>query len=205
MKAAYLKLKYRVLILLQLPLKKNPIIDACEGVYSPSEDTFLLGRYIECRGNVLEIGTGSGYLGIGCALSGSNVTATDISSEALECASRNARNNGVNITFLQSDLYQNVSGRFDEIIFNPPYLPAEDGESEMWSGGKDGLETVRRFLLGSRKHLCSGGIIEIILSDLSDIVSLTEQFSDYEFHMLGKETFQFETIFAYTLNLREMR
>ena len=44
-----------------------------------------------------------------------------------------------------SDLFENVHGKYDTIIFNPPYLPVER-ESPQWSGGKDGFAVTGRFL-----------------------------------------------------------
>lgn len=187
-----------------LQVNREPEIAVCEGVYNPSDDTHLLAGKILCLKTVLDMGTGTGYLGIKCALHGSAVTAVDISQKALSCAKSNARRNGVTMSFVLSDLFASVHGSFDEIIFNPPYLPSDPGEPEMWSGGQDGLSTIRRFIGGSSEHLKRGGIIEIILSDLTDIGSLIREFQEYDFSVLGCQTFQFETIYVYALRRRRM-
>ncbi len=80
---------------------------------------------------VLDIGTGSGALA--CAIAKhcpqADVTAVDISPEALETAKANAERNGVQVRFLLSDCFEAVRGEaFDMIVSNPPYI--SDAEME---------------------------------------------------------------------------
>lgn len=74
--------------------------------------------------DVLDIGTGSGCIPISIAklIPNSNVSAVDISVEALEVAKDNAKQNNVNINFIESNVFSNVTGKFDVIISNPPYI-----------------------------------------------------------------------------------
>ena len=97
---------------------------------------------------MLEIGTGSGLIAIYFAKNGYHVDAVDISRDALDCASGNCNLNGVSINLALSDLFQNVRGKYDTIIFNPPYLPTNDDieGAEAWNGGSDGFAVIRRFL-----------------------------------------------------------
>lgn len=75
---------------------------------------------------ILDIGTGSGAIGITIAIENptSKVLATDISNQALEVASKNAKNLNVkNIKFLNSNLFENIKfNKFDLIVSNPPYI-----------------------------------------------------------------------------------
>lgn len=84
---------------------------------------------------VLDIGTGSGAIGVTIAIENptSKVLATDISEQALQVASKNAKNLNVkNIKFLQSNLFENISfNKFDLIVSNPPYI--KDDELEYMS------------------------------------------------------------------------
>ncbi|MBQ8681596.1 MAG: peptide chain release factor N(5)-glutamine methyltransferase [Bacilli bacterium] len=72
---------------------------------------------------ILDIGTGSGCIAIALKKElGCNVSAVDISSEALEVARNNALNNEVDVNFIESDIFNNLNNKFDVIISNPPYI-----------------------------------------------------------------------------------
>lgn len=73
---------------------------------------------------ILDIGTGSGCIAITLKkiFPEADLTGVDISTEALEVAVSNAKKNKTPITFLQSDLFEKVSGKYDIIISNPPYI-----------------------------------------------------------------------------------
>ncbi len=80
--------------------------------------------------NILEVGTGSGAISVAVAteLKEVRIVATDISSEAIKVAGKNAKNNSVadKISFLCGNLFESVSGKFDIIISNPPYISEEE-------------------------------------------------------------------------------
>ena len=81
-------------------------------------------RYnISCN-KILDIGSGSGCIAISLnkMIINSNVTSVDISSKALEVSNRNNIKNGTNVKFVLSDCFENIEGRFDLIISNPPYI-----------------------------------------------------------------------------------
>ncbi|MCK6370265.1 MAG: 50S ribosomal protein L3 N(5)-glutamine methyltransferase [Gammaproteobacteria bacterium] len=105
------------------------------------------------RLRILEIGTGSGCIAIGCALAfpQSFVVATDVSRKALAVARRNVERHrvGQRVVLLNANLLHGIRGRFDLIVSNPPYVPESqlhDMPAEFrWepfdalSGGPDGL------------------------------------------------------------------
>ena len=96
----------------------------------PRPETSELVEWIasEATGNekILDIGTGSGCIAVSLAnkLQHSNVSAWDISDEALAVAEENSKTNGCNITFSQVDIlaYQPQGEQFDIIVSNPPYI-----------------------------------------------------------------------------------
>ena len=90
--------------------------------------------------NILDIGTGSGCIAVSLAhkLPMSNVTAWDISHDALAVAAENSRNNGTEVTFEQVDIlaHEPQDEQFDIIVSNPPYIK-ENEKSAMHSNVLD--------------------------------------------------------------------
>lgn len=78
--------------------------------------------------NILDIGTGSGCIPITIKkfLPNNNVSAVDISQDALEVAVDNSKANNTNINFIHSNLFENVSGKYHCIISNPPYIREDE-------------------------------------------------------------------------------
>lgn len=98
------------------------------GVCGVRDDTRALAEAaarLPGPGRALDMGTGSGYVGIYLALHGWDVDATDVSPRAVELAQRNAAANGAPVRVYQSDLFGQVEGTFDLILFNPPMRPDE--------------------------------------------------------------------------------
>lgn len=121
---------------------------------------------------ILDIGTGSGTIALGLAKNrpGWSVTAADISQEALELASENARNQNLNIFFKKSDCFAEISEKYDIIVSNPPYISRED-ESEVGLNvlhsephlalfaDENGLAIYRRIAEDAKDYLTDGGKI----------------------------------------------
>lgn len=120
----------------------------------------------------LDIGTGSGCIPISLLKHAADLqmTATDISAAALSLAAENAATHQVTdrIRFIQSDLLEQLEGRFDLITANLPYVPTEklvDVNSLAYEprlaldGGEDGLTLIRRLLNQAPNHLNQPGLI----------------------------------------------
>ena len=121
---------------------------------------------------VLDIGTGSGAIALALAKARPDwsVTATDISQEALDLASNNAKNQKLNIFFKKSDCFAEISEKYDIIVSNPPYISRED-ESEVGLNvlhsephlalfaDEDGLAIYRRIAEDAKDYLTDGGKI----------------------------------------------
>jgi release factor glutamine methyltransferase len=125
---------------------------------------------------ILDIGTGSGCLAITLASEwpDAEVTAVDISEEALEYAKRSAKALGAKVSFFSSDYLSSVEGKFDLIISNPPYVAHGDElqeEVERYEpevalyGGHDGLEPYRILSREGRRYLNPGGVMILEFGD----------------------------------------
>jgi release factor glutamine methyltransferase len=79
-------------------------------------------------GSILDLGTGSGAIAVSLAHArrDAQVTASDISPDALSLARRNAAAHAVALQFVQSNWFEQIEGKFDLIISNPPYIAASD-------------------------------------------------------------------------------
>jgi ribosomal protein L3 glutamine methyltransferase len=124
---------------------------------------------------ILEIGTGSGCIAVACAVAfpGATVLATDVSAAALQVAALNVRRHRVEdrVRLLVADLFAGVTGPFDLIVSNPPYVPARDLENmppefareprSALAGGTDGLDFARRIVAGAGAHLAPDGILAV--------------------------------------------
>ena len=128
---------------------------------------------------ILDVGTGSGAIALSLAseLPHADITATDLSSPALQIAAENADHlhMGERIRFLAGDLFEPVaSERFDLVISNPPYVARDDAaslppelshEPDMaLFAGADGLEVIRRLVAEAGNHLSPGGWLLFELS-----------------------------------------
>ena len=121
---------------------------------------------------LIDVCTGSGCIAVSLAHYGNfaQVAASDISSAALAVAKKNAADNYARVQFFESDLLEQVPGRFDIIVSNPPYIEDEviaglepevkDHEPMLaLSGGSDGLLFYRRLTETAKDHLNPGGAL----------------------------------------------
>lgn len=123
---------------------------------------------------VLDMATGSGCIGLSLATAWpeSHVVLADISEEALDLTRLNTERLGLTrVQILRSDLFEKITGSFDLIVTNLPYIPR--GEIPTLSrevqrdpilaldGGPDGLDIVRRFLADAPAHLTPSGWVAL--------------------------------------------
>ena len=123
---------------------------------------------------ILDVGTGSGVIGLSLALELSDIiseaTLADISPDALTLAKENAETlNAPNVRFVQTDLFENVEGKFHLIAANLPYIASKEitalaievqkDPSLALDGGEIGTELMERFIAEVKNHLEPGGIV----------------------------------------------
>ena len=114
----------------KLYVNKNVLIPRFETEELVDNTIKLVEKKFNGKVNILDIGTGSGAIAISLKKNlDSNVVATDISKEALEVAKNNAKYNDVDISFINTNLFDNINDKFDVVISNPPYI-AYDEEIE---------------------------------------------------------------------------
>ncbi|MGF2734933.1 50S ribosomal protein L3 N(5)-glutamine methyltransferase [Marinobacter sp. DUT-1] len=122
---------------------------------------------------ILDLCTGSGCIGIGAAMvfEDAEVDLSDISEDALAVAESNIDLHDVRdrVSTVKSDVFENISGRYDVILSNPPYVDAEDlvdmpdeyrHEPELGlAAGADGLDIAHRILAKAADHLTEDGLL----------------------------------------------
>ncbi|MDI9616070.1 MAG: class I SAM-dependent methyltransferase [Methanothrix sp.] len=179
-------------------------------VYPPSEDTYLLMRaaIAEARADdsVIEIGCGSGVISKSLASRVRSILATDINPHAVKAAA------SLGIPAVRADLFHGIGARFDLILFNPPYLPADEGsdsipEDDRWlsaalDGGADGREVIARFLSGAKGIMSPRGRILLLISSLTGLEEVVElaQALGFTTEIVARERYFFEEL--YVLRLR---
>lgn len=182
-------------------------------VYEPQEDSFLLEKYVKkyALGRVLDLGTGSGIQAIAAAQNKlvREVIAVDINPDAVkQFQDIITKNKYKKIQVLVSDLFSNVEGKFDVIIFNPPYLPQDkDIEDAALYGGKKGWELSERFFTQVSKFLAPKGKILFLFSSLTNKIKIDELISQHllETEELVKERLPFfEELYVYLIQKSEL-
>ena len=145
-------------------------------VLTPRPDTELLVAVakVDRPCGILDVATGSGAVALALAdeMPDATITATDISPDALDVARANADRLNKSVTFIESDLLENVDGVFDIITANLPYVTTDElrglqpeiTEYEprlALDGGDDGLDLVRRLASAAPAHLGPGGMLAL--------------------------------------------
>ena len=179
-------------------------------MYQPAEDSFLMSRILKeqvpdlIKKNpdlkFLEIGAGSGIhleTAKNLGIKKENIFSSDIDKKSVSHC------NVLGFNCIQSDLFEHILGKYDLIIFNPPYLPEDAREPKnsklATTGGKKGNEIILRFLKNAKNYLKIGGKIFLITSSLSEDVNFEKL--GYIAKEIGCENLFFERLCIWELNL----
>jgi len=177
-------------------------------IYEPAEDSYLLSKtvkenikkLIEANKNFtfLEIGSGSGIIlksAFDLGVKKKNIFSCDINSSAV------ARCKKLGFNCVKSNLFQKIKGKYNLIVFNPPYLPLDKNEPVdsrlVTTGGKIGSEVANKFLKQAKKYMSRNGRIFLVVSSLTKGLD----FKGYKKKKIGEEKLFFEKLFVYELKM----
>ena len=181
-------------------------------IYEPAEDSYLMSDVLKkelkkllivnSELKLLEIGVGSGInldVALKVGVNRKNIIGTDINSKAVSyCKS-------LGFKVIKSDLFSNVKGKYNLIIFNPPYLPLDKDEPKSsrmaTTGGRKGNEIIIKFLKQAQRHLNKDGKIFLITSSLSEEVNFDKL--DYKAVKINYKDLFFEKLHLWKLEVTE--
>jgi release factor glutamine methyltransferase len=173
-----------------------------QGVFGPTGTSDLLGKAVLAEvhegDRVLDMGTGSGINGILAASKSTDVTAVDINPAAVAAATANAVRNGVGdrVTCLESNVFSAVTGKFDLMVFDPPFR---------WFAPRDMLEAsiadenygaMTTFVTTAAEYLAPDGRILMFFGTSGDL--------DYLYRLIDGNGFAREIVATRELVRQEM-
>ncbi len=176
-------------------------------IYEPSDDSFLLldvlkkiiPQVLNQNKNFkfLEIGCGSGIqlqTALKAGIKKENIFSCDLNPEAVKYCKK------LGFKCALSNLFKNIKGKYDMIVFNPPYLPEDKREPDSsiisTTGGKKGGEIINKFLRQAKRHLTKKGKIILLISSLTKGIN----FENYEKKILGEKKLFFEELIIFELS-----
>ena len=172
-----------------IKVNKDVLIPRPETEELVEKTSEYIKKYLDERIDILDIGTGSGCIPITLKklFPEANLTGVDISEKALKIAEENKIINNVSITFLQSDIFSNVKGKYDVIISNPPYIREDEeimdivknNEPHLALYAKDnGLYFYKEILKKANKYLKEKFIISFEIGEEQgvDITKLAKEY-----------------------------
>jgi len=155
---------------------------------------------------ILEPGAGSGLISIYAAQQGATVTATDINPESIRCLEKNSLENKVQLTIIESDLFDNIPLQtFDIIAINPPYYKKwpQSYTDYAWNCGENG-EYFQKLFSQLKNYIHEKTVVLMILCDGCDIEmvrSIAEE-KEYGMQTVFRKQNMLEKNFIYLIQLK---
>jgi release factor glutamine methyltransferase len=168
-------------------------------VYNPQEDSYILSKVLNDKvlklkpKKILDMGSGSGIQVqtlIDLGITPKTITLVDIDKEAVDKLKKQFPKSKV----IHSNLFNNVKGKCDLIIFNPPYLSQDKHDKGLdTTGGKKGSEIINRFLTQASKCLNTNARIFLLTSSLTKGLD----FKKYHKKLIGEKKLFFEELYVW--------
>ncbi len=179
-------------------VNKNVLIPRFETEELVENTIKLIKENFDYPINIIDLGCGSGCIGLSLKkkLDNVNVTLLDISNEALEVAKANADSLKENVTFIESDMWDNVVSKYDVVISNPPYIRNDEEIEDLvynnephiaLFGGIDGLDYYRKIREKLLDHVNNKFLVALEIGDQQkdDVIKI---FSDIpEVNIIAKK------------------
>ena len=174
------------------------IFNVNENVLIPRQDTEVIAELVIKHAkskSVLDMCTGSGCIAVSVAKYSEalSVTASDVSENAISIAKKNAAMNNADIGFVVSDLWDSITGKYDILVSNPPYITSLEMTGLMPEvfdyephlallGGDDGLFFYKKILKDINKKITDGGMVffEIGCSQADAVAALMKEQKMYD-------------------------
>lgn len=188
----------------------NKKLTVLAGMFAPLwGDSLLLAKQVKKEvkkgDKVLDLGTGTGIQGIFAADKASSVLSVDVNPKAIQCALQNVLKNHLaeKVTVKKSDLFSSANGKFDLIIFNPPFRwfspwdMLERGELD------ENYKTLKKFFRQVKKYLTNKDRILLVFSESGDLKFLEKLIlkSGLKKNILAKEKINGWDYLVYKLKL----
>ncbi len=177
-------------------------------IYEPAEDSYLMQEILKKQivnllkknknMNFLEIGCGSGIqlqTALKSGIKKENISSVDINKKAVKHCRK------LKFNCIQSNLFESIKGKYNLIVFNPPYLPENKDEPQSsqlaTTGGKKGSEIINKFLKQAKDYLKENGKIFLITSSLTKGI----KWMSWKKELLGKKKLFFEEVYCWVLEV----
>ena len=174
----------------------------------------LIKAYFPQPINIIDLGCGSGAIGLTLKskLNDVNVTLLDISPEAIEVSKENANNLNLDVSYILSDMWDNVHNKYDIVISNPPYIREDEVIEDIvlnnephlaLFGGSDGLDMYRKIRGNLLEHVNEKFLLALEIGDLQrDLV--IDIFKDIEnTKIIAEKDMQGRDRFIFVLRINE--